>query len=258
MCRLLGIVVREPRRFRQCLCEAPRSLAALGREHADGWGIAVHNEGVGWKLTKRSKSASSDPEFDSAATDEGALLVAHVRKRTVGAVALENTHPFRHGEWVFAHNGTIERVAELRVAITRAGAEPTGNTDSEVLFALLMDRLGSHPSARGSRFVTEMVLTRAVEDLAGIPSLGTATFVLSDGVMLYAYRHGSPLYLLERHAQDSGRLEAILVASEPVTSDESWIPVGERTLLAIWRRPRLGRDVIFEAKQVAVPNPSPV
>lgn len=254
MCRLLGIVVREPRKFRRCLCEAPRSLAALGREHADGWGIAVHNEGVGWKLTKRSKSAGSDPEFDSAATDAGALLVAHVRKRTVGAVALENTHPFRRGEWVFAHNGTVERVAELRSATVRAGAKPTGETDSEVLFTFLMDRLGSHPSAHGSRFVTDMLLARAVEDLAGIPSLGTATFVLSDGAVLYAYRHGRPLYLLERDAQDSGRLDAILVASEPVTADESWIPVPERALLAIWRRPRLGRNVIFEMPRAVLPQ----
>ena len=246
MCRLLGIVARERQGFGRCLREAPRSLAVLGREHADGWGIAVHDTNVGWKVTKRSASAGRDPEFDATAADAtGAFLIAHVRKRTVGEVSFENTHPFRRGDWVFAHNGTIERMSELQTAVPSTSDATAGNTDSELLFAFLMARLASHPAAPGSRFVTDMVLARAVEDPARMASLGTATFVLSDGVTLYAYRHGKPLYLLERTSQ--GRVEAILVASEAVTT-EAWTPIAERTLVAIWRLPSLGRSVVFETR----------
>ena len=53
MCRLLGIAASEPTDFRIVLREAPRSLAALSREHRDGWGLAVFDEqGGGWRLDK--------------------------------------------------------------------------------------------------------------------------------------------------------------------------------------------------------------
>ncbi len=246
MCRLLGIVAGQPQGFQRCLREDRRSLSVLGREHGDGWGIAVHNAKGGWRVTKQCTSASSDPAFDGAASEAtGALLIAHVRKRTVGKVSLDNTHPFRRGEWVFAHNGTIECLAALRAAIVQGAAMPTGETDSELLFAFLMSRLTSHPGAMHSPIITHMVIARAVEDLAKVTPSGSITFVLSDGSALYAYRHGPPLSLLERRSRDG--LEAILVASEPVTSDEVWTPVPERTLLTAWRRPRLGWAVMCEA-----------
>ncbi len=246
MCRLLGIVAREPQGFQRCLREERRSLAVLGREHSDGWGIAVHDAKRGWRLTKRCTSASGDPAFDAAASDAtGALLIAHVRKRTVGKVSLDNTHPFRRGEWVFAHNGTVECVASLRAAIVPGAAMPTGDTDSELLFAFLMSRLASHPGAMRSPIITHIVLARAVEDLAKVTPSGSVTFVLSDGSALYAYRRGPPLFLLERRSPDD--LEAILVASEPVTPGEVWAPVPERTLLTVWRRPTLGWAVMAEA-----------
>jgi predicted glutamine amidotransferase len=246
MCRLLGIVSSKPRNFGRCLREAPRSLAALGREHADGWGIAVHEAASGWSIAKRASGADGDPEYEAAASQaRGSLLVAHVRRRTVGGLSLQNTHPFRHGDWVFAHNGTIERLSELHDAIGEGSVTPIhGETDSEVLFAFLMAKLGSQPGGlqARTRFVTEMVLARAVEDLASIDGLGSATFILSDPGALYAYRHGRPLFLLERRVDD--QTDAILVASEPVTEDEPWNQIGEGTLIAIWGNPRVGWAVL--------------
>ena len=240
MCRLLGIVSRDRSEFRRCLREAPRSLHALGHEHHDGWGIAVHEATSGWTITKRPKAASEDPTFDEAAsTASGLFLVAHVRKRTVGSVSQDNTHPFRRGRWVFAHNGTIERIGDLRATLDEVSqAAVRGDTDSEVLFAFLLSRLASHPGTQGSRFVTDMVLARAIEELSSIPSLGATTFLLSDGAALYAHCQGRPLFLLERRADS--RIEAILVASEQVTPDEPWTSISEGTSLVVWRSPRLG------------------
>jgi glutamine amidotransferase len=244
MCRLLGIVSREARGYARCLRDAPSSLRALGREHGDGWGIAVHEETTGWTITKHATAANDDPRFEvAAARAVGSFLVAHVRKRTVGAISQDNTHPFRHGRWVFAHNGTLERVAELRATLDEASlSNLLGETDSEVLFAFLLARLSSHPSAASSHFVADMMVARATEDLSGIPSLGAATFLLSDGVALYAYCQGRPLFLLERRAP--GGLETILVASERVTPDEPWTTIAEGTLVVVWRRPRLGWAVM--------------
>jgi glutamine amidotransferase len=204
----------------------------------------VHKNKTGWMVTKEAASASDDPRFAAAAAvASGTFLVAHVRKRTVGGISLDNTHPFRRGPWVFAHNGTLERVDALRSMLDVASeAGIRGETDSEVLFAFLLARLASHPSAATSRFVADMMLERAIEDLAGIPSLGAATFLLSDGVALYAYRHGRPLYLLER--REAAGVEAVLVASERVTPEEPWITIDEGTLIVVWRQPRLGWAVM--------------
>jgi predicted glutamine amidotransferase len=144
---------------------------------------------------------------------------------------------------VFAHNGTIERVVDLRAALDEASlGNIHGETDSEVLFAFLLARLASHPSSASSHFVAGIMLARAIEDLSGIPSLGAATFLLSDGVALYAYCQGRPLFLLER--REPCGLEAILVASERVTPDEPWTTIADGTLAVVWRRPCLGWAVM--------------
>jgi glutamine amidotransferase len=110
MCRLLGIVSSEPTEFRIILQEAPRSLAALSREHRDGWGIAIfdpkHSQAE-WRLYKAIACAAEDEEFRRLAGAAGEVMISHIRRRTVGAVSMANTHPFRSGRWVFAHNGTI-------------------------------------------------------------------------------------------------------------------------------------------------------
>src|SRR5687767_14363715 len=142
MCRLLGIVSSEPTEFRIVLKEAPRSMAALSRDHPDGWGLAVYEEqrAIGWRLHKGTLCASEDDEFHKLAVgSRGEMLVAHIRQRTVGVTSLENTHPFHNGRWVFAHNGTIKDQDFLRVRISSARREEIrGQTDSELLFAYLL------------------------------------------------------------------------------------------------------------------------
>src|SRR6187431_1367309 len=98
MCRLLGVVSSEATDFRFSLNEAPRCLARLSPDHPHGWGIAVHAEKHGWDLHKHAACAGEDERFGAIAADaRGEVLIAHVRKRTVGPIGIENTHPFRSG-----------------------------------------------------------------------------------------------------------------------------------------------------------------
>src|SRR5690349_717627 len=100
MCRLLGVVSSECVDYRVALHQAPRSLAALSSEHPHGWGVAVHNSSEGWTLQKSVACARDDTRFQQiAAAYQGQVLIAHIRKRTVGPIALENTHPFQRGRW---------------------------------------------------------------------------------------------------------------------------------------------------------------
>src|SRR5581483_11274333 len=143
MCRLLGIASSEPTDFKIVLREAPRSLAALSREHPDGWGIAVFDDENGWRIDKGVACASDDERFHrSAIGSRGELLISHIRQKTVGETSLVNTHPFERGRWVFAHNGTVKDVDWMRSRVSAARlGEVRGETDSELLFAWVLTAL---------------------------------------------------------------------------------------------------------------------
>jgi glutamine amidotransferase len=258
MCRLLGAVASEPAQFRLTLREAPRSLAFLSREHPDGWGIGVYDDAHGWSIERGTLCAHDDDEFHVVAGgSRGELLIAHVRKRTVGSVSIENTHPFHHGRWVFAHNGTIQDIEWVRDQVPADRlAHVRGETDSELFFAFLLTRLDREPGAiAGEPGAADRALVGALRELGKRPTLGACTFLLSDGQKLYAHRSGRTLFLLERMPGDAVRVEresaetgalvetawsaarhAVLVASEQIT-DEPWHAVDEGKLLRVDRMP---------------------
>jgi predicted glutamine amidotransferase len=248
MCRLLGIVSSESTEFRMILKESPRSMATLSTEHSDGWGLAIHDEAAKkWRVHKGVERASDDAIFhDLAIGSRGELLVAHIRKKTVGETSLDNTHPFQRGRWIFAHNGTINDVAWLRDQTSPARAsEVCGQTDSELFFAYLLTTLDAAPPER-----RDQALAAATRDARNRPDFGSFNFLLSDGAVLYAHRYGRTLFLLERGPHDAVRLRrtsevgstvetpwsqrrhAMFVASERMT-DEPWEEIGERSLLRI-------------------------
>jgi glutamine amidotransferase len=260
MCRLLAIASSEATDFKIHLREAPRSLAALSRQHPDGWGIAVF-DGAGhegrWRIDRGVECACDDARFhDRAIGSRGALLVSHVRQKTVGATSLANTHPFERGRWVFAHNGTVKDVSWLCARTSRERMrEVEGETDSELLFAWILTCLDEagvgnvEPSGETDRALGAAV--RRARDQAGF---GAFNFLLSDGSTTYAHRFGRTMFLLELTPDDAVRMErksedgtvletpwsprrrAVFIASERMT-DEPWQAVEEGMLLRIDRLP---------------------
>ncbi len=258
MCRLLGIAANEPTEFRIVLREAPRSLAALSRDHRDGWGIAVFDATAGhWQIDKGLACAGEDERFHRLAIGtRGELLISHIRQKTVGDTTLANTHPFSRGRWVFAHNGTVKDMAWLRAHASPGRlAEIDGQTDSEVLFAWLLTRLDeAGVSAHPASAQTDRAIDAAARDARERDGFGAFNFVLSDGATTYAHRFGRSMFLLERGPHDAVRerrasrdgtvLEtpwspqrtAVFVASERIT-DEPWESMDDGTLLRIERMP---------------------
>ena len=258
MCRLLAIASSEATDFKIVLREAPRSLAALSREHPDGWGIAVF-DGDGhegrWRIDKGVECAWGDARFhDRAIGSRGGLLLSHIRQKTVGATSLANTHPFERGRWVFAHNGTVQDVGWLRSHTSHERArEIAGETDSELLFAWLLTCLDEAGVSDGSPSqVTDRALASAVRAARGCPGFGAFNFLLSDGTTIYAHRFGRTMFLLERRPDDEVRVRrtsedgtvletpwssrrcAVFVASERMT-DEPWQAIEDGMLLRIDR-----------------------
>ncbi len=237
MCRLLGIVASRPVDFRQLLAERPRSLAALGEEHRDGWGLATYDRGR-WRVAKGTRPASRDARFQRRAQGlRGEVLVSHVRKRTVGVTRLVNSHPFVSERWVFAHNGTIEDREWLRKGISPArAAEIKGDTDSELFFAHLLTRLDE----RRHDADVEPIVADVAATCRRRERFGSFNFLLSEGARVWVHRFGRGLYVLERSG--AARTPAVFVASEPMT-EERWRELDDATLHRIDRNaePRLER-----------------
>jgi glutamine amidotransferase len=259
MCRLLGITANEPTEFRIVLREAPRSLAALSREHRDGWGIAVYDaEAASWRIEKGIECAGEDERFHRLAVGScGEILISHIRQKTIGGSTLSNTHPFTRDRWVFAHNGTIKDLDWLRTQVSsERRAEIAGETDSELLFAWLLSCLDAAGVTREPATErTDTALEGAVRAGRARHGFGAFNFILSNGATTYAHRFGRSMFLLERGRRDevrqqrtshdgtiletpwSGHRTAVFVASEHIT-DEPWQHVEEGALLRIERAPR--------------------
>ena len=225
MCRLFGQLADSHRTACEPLCSAENALRTQSHLHPHGWGIAWYGE-RGPRVRRGVMAAHADEDFVRAGkTARSRIVLAHVRDASVGRVAIENTHPFVEGRWVFAHNGTVARYKRSRVvreALLAAISPPRrerlrGDTDSERCFQLFLSRLDLR-AGRGRATLADVrtalaesvALVRAIADRGELRS--TLNFLVSDGRLLCACRHGKPLHVSV--AAGGGHLFA--VASEPI------------------------------------------
>jgi glutamine amidotransferase len=263
MCRLLAVVASEPTDFRIVLREVPRSLAALSQQHPDGWGLAIYGDESAearWSVRRGTACAQTDDAFHRCALgSRGAVLVSHVRQKTVGPTSLDNTHPFESDGWVFAHNGTIKDLDFVRRGTSPERASAVrGDTDSERFFAWLLsalDRAGVSGADEDSHGATlDAAIKALVIEARARADFGAFNFLLSNGRVTFAHRFGRSLYFLRRGPHDRVRTErtvdsgvtlvtpwsqrrhAVLVASERMT-EEPWEELPDGTLLRVDRVP---------------------
>jgi len=145
VCRLLGYCTRDRASLGDLLgAQAFSEFTGLSSLHGDGWGMAWYagDEAV---IRKSPGRAGSEPEYDKLAWQPlGDLGLLHLRWATPGlGISDRNSHPFRYGPYVLAHNGAIhpqDRLGELLPADWEA--QLGGTTDSERYFLHLMWRLG--------------------------------------------------------------------------------------------------------------------
>jgi predicted glutamine amidotransferase len=82
---------------------------------------------------------------------ESPLFLSHIRATSGTAVQESNCHPFRHGKWLFVHNGVVADFHALRrdlmlVIYPALFLDVEGSTDSEVVFDLALSfGLEDHP-----------------------------------------------------------------------------------------------------------------
>jgi glutamine amidotransferase len=260
MCRLFALRATHPTRVQGSLLDGPHALLnqsacdRRGECHDSGWGIGYDLQGQP-HVVRSERPARDDPRYrEQAALVLSTAVLAHVRRASVGAGALRNTHPFRHGRWLFAHNGTLFGFAHnpglLRERLPeRLRASIEGDTDSEHLFHLFLARLSETAGPLLTADPDEAcgALRETLELAARLyPGQGEErsqfNVVVTDGKLLLAARLGHTLYRLERRGKNpawgdrpavaSWDYHAVCVASEP-TTDEPWLEVPQHTLVCV-------------------------
>lgn len=260
MCRLYGFHANEPTRIECSLIHAQNALMAQSKQdregltHGHGWGVAEYPDGIPI-VEKQAWAAYRGERFKKTASRVYArTVVAHVRRATVGPPALENTHPFDHGRWLFAHNGTVAAFDKIREPMLNAidplhRTEIHGSTDSEHIFRYLQTLALQKPD-QNLRDTLREGLTQIVRwsreaDPTAKISLNT---LWTDGHHLVGSRLNRTLWFLERedviHCEICGQphvhhdpkqaYRAVEVASEPITHEE-WLGVPNGTVFSIDR-----------------------
>ncbi len=232
--------------------------ARMGAETTNGDGF-----GLGWyppdMPTDPARYRSVNPAWNDANLRdltqhiESPLFLAHIRAAIGSPVQQTNCHPFRHGRWLFVHNGMISGFADMRREMLVA-IDPelfdgvTGSTDSETLFYLALgygledDPLGAMERAVG--FVEQLAESH------GIESPVQMTIGIADGERLWAIRYSSKgesrtlfvsedVEAVQRLHPENPRLRELtegdrLVVSEPLADlFGAWTEVPESTGLLI-------------------------
>jgi glutamine amidotransferase len=169
----------------------------LGAEpmNADGFGLGWYGAGDGPAVYRSVSPAWSDENLrELAGHVEAPLFLAHIRAAIGSPVQQTNCHPFRHGNWLFVHNGYIADFEALRrdlmLEIDPARfSDVEGSTDTEVVFHLALT-LGLEDDPIGALERT-VELVEQIARRGGHETLVQATFGVSDGTTLWAVRYAT-------------------------------------------------------------------
>ncbi len=171
--------------------------ARMGAEPTNGDGF-----GLGWYGARETPGvyhgvtpAWGDANLrEFAGHIESPLFFVHVRAAIGSPVQQTNCHPFRHGRWLFVHNGFVGDFQAIRRDLVLAVdpglfTEMRGSTDTEVLFLLALTLgLEDDPLAALERTVG---LVEATATRHGLAPMVQASFGVADGTRLWAVRYAT-------------------------------------------------------------------
>ena len=261
MCRLLGVVSREPISLDRAVAEEIEPFTAQSEVHGDGWGVAWF-EAADAAASDAAASAAQpvplpnprrpqirrhlDVARESAAYREavrsatGPMMLIHLRKASPGsALRIDNTHPFREGEAVFAHNGQFDLPEGLREAVlARGGRTPEGTTDSELYFSLIeLHARDTDPATAVQRAAAE-ITALSLEYGMRVPEALNCLYMTPE--LLIAYQQSDPAQARPHHTPDNYSLryridaDRVIVASTGIPQT-GYLEVGEGQVLVVHR-----------------------
>ncbi len=252
MCRLvaylggaeatLSSVVLKPEHSLLVQSYAPKEMMS-GVVNADGFGVGWYVPWFGAEPAVYRSNAPmwSDRSFAGIAPKvRSRIILAAVRSATPGFPVEESgVPPFSSGPFMFVHNGAIEGFRSTAMRVLRDSlsdesyAGLLGTTDSETIFAGLLDRLREAPGDLAGATAETVRHVCAVCGRLGIRA--TLNLAVTDGASFAFTRYstegpGNSLYLIE-----DGQTfpDATVVASERLDDDPGWRAVPDRHLLVV-------------------------
>ena len=201
MCRWLAYF-GEPVRMDEVLYGPQHSLieqsleSRLGAEPTNGDGF-----GIGWYgphgpgVFKSMEPAWNDRNLrEISGHVESHLFLAHIRATSGTPVQQTNCHPFRHGKWLWVHNGLVHDWLRVKRDLVLA-VDPDlfpfieGSADSEVLFFLALT-LGLEDDPPGAVART-IGLVEEIGHAHDVPFPFQGTIATTNGERLWVFRYSS-------------------------------------------------------------------
>jgi predicted glutamine amidotransferase len=222
----------------------------LGAEptNGDGFGLGWYDDEPTPGVFRSIEPAWNDQNLRELASHlRSHLFFAHIRAAIGSPVQQTNCHPFRHGRWLFMHNGLIDGFSLMKREVVNAIDESlyvsiAGGTDTEHLFHLALTfGLEDDPPAAVGRAIG-FIEAHGKAKGSAYPFQGT--IAISDGTRLWAFRYsteGKSRSLFVSRNTDTLRSlypdndvvqsmsdDARLVVSEPIGDlPGAWIEVPE-------------------------------
>src|SRR5262249_34540032 len=178
-----------------------------------------------------------------------------------------NAHPFTHGRWAFAHNGTLHAFDRHRAAIEALIAPDyrtfRGETDSERCFGLFLTRLASRVDPLGNATLhhVQRALASVLDEVSHITDVDVGNgkrsamiFLVTYGDLLAATRRDRTLFFAAESAESvpvrerpptRTRLFALEIASEELQGPDVWHEVPQDGVIGI------DRDLTFVETSLA-------
>jgi len=163
--------------------------------NGDGFGLGWYGTGDGPGVYHCIEPAWNERNLrDLAAHTMSPLVFAHVRASTGTPVQETNCHPFRYGDWLWMHNGSIRSFAQVKRPLVVA-VDPSlypfieGSTDSETLFYLALSfGLEEDPPTAVARAIG---FVEAVGAAHGVANPMQGTIATTNGDQMWVFRYSS-------------------------------------------------------------------
>jgi glutamine amidotransferase len=228
----------------------PREMIS-GTVNADGFGIGWYHPHQDTQpfTYKNTLPIWNDINLPSLSRYiESGCVLSYIRSATPGqALDLSNCQPFTYQQLLFTHNGRIEQFRQTLYRPIRNLLSDeiynliSGSTDSEHIFALLLNNWQNNPS-KSLEQALHITLLQLQELAQSHQTDVYANVAISDGKSLIAARFTtrSPAPSLYWFQDISKSPNSIIIASEPLfpgnwtaCPENSIISVGEESAIAI-------------------------
>ena len=202
MCRWLAYsgspVLIEDLLYRPIHSLIDQSLhSQLGAEttNGDGFGLGWYGAGETPAVFHSIEPAWNDRNLrELAAHVRTPIVFAHIRASSGSPVQQTNCHPFRHGNWLWMHNGVVREFSQVKRDLVFA-VDPSlypsiqGSTDSEVFFflALTLGLEDDPPSA----VETAVGLIEETGRRHGVEHPIQMTVATTNGSQVWVFRYSS-------------------------------------------------------------------